>query len=78
MFIRLPGNDESHKVLGSFDFGAVGITYMWVTCPLVSHRHIIGKMLSGQRDFIFDQIFLKLAENLYRHEIIDKFDFGSV
>ena len=35
-------------------------------------------MLSGQRDLIFDQIFFKLADNLFRHKIIDKFDFGLI
>ena len=34
-------------------------------------------MLSGQRDLIFDQIF-KLADNLFRHKIIDKFEFGLI
>ena len=34
-------------------------------------------MLSGQRDLDFDQIF-KLADNLFRHKIIDKFDFGLI
>ena len=35
-------------------------------------------MLSGQRDLIFDQIFFRLADNLFRHKIIDKFDFGLI
>ena len=35
-------------------------------------------MLSGQRDLDFDQIFFKLADNLFRHKIIDKFDFGLI
>ena len=35
-------------------------------------------MLSGQRDFIFDQIFFKLADNLYKHKIIDKFDCSLI
>ena len=35
-------------------------------------------MLSGQRDLIFDQIFFKLADNLFRHKIIDTFDFGLI
>ena len=35
-------------------------------------------MLSGQRDLDFYQIFFKLADNLFRHKIIDKFDFGLI
>ena len=55
-----------------------------VICPLVSHRYVIGKMLSSRlysfffHDFIhfFYRIFIQLTDNADRHKISDKFDFG--
>ena len=45
-FVRLAGNEDSHKISHEFDFGADRTVQMRVTCLLVSHRHIMGKMLS--------------------------------
>ena len=33
IFIRLAGNEDSHKILDVFDFGADRIIHMRVTCP---------------------------------------------
>ena len=46
IFIRLAGKEDSHKILDKFSFGADLIIHMRVTCPLVSHRRIMGKMFS--------------------------------
>ena len=43
LFIRLPGNEDSHKILEELDFGADQTFHYRVTCPIVSHRHIMGK-----------------------------------
>ena len=47
IFIRLAGNEDSHKIMVRLDFGSDPMIGMRVTCHLVSVRHIIGKMLSG-------------------------------
>ena len=46
IFIRFTGNEDSHKIFDEFDFEADGTIDMRITCPLVYHRHIMGKMLS--------------------------------
>ena len=47
IFVRLVGNEDNHKILDKFDFGADRTIHMIVTCPLVSNRHTLGKMLPG-------------------------------
>ena len=44
---------------------------MRVTCPLVSHRYIMGKCCPDDSDFIFLWIFIRLADNEDRHKISD-------
>ena len=43
ILIRLAGNENSHEILDEFGFGADQTLHMRVTCPLVFHRHIMGK-----------------------------------
>ena len=46
------------------------------TATKTSHRHLLGKCCPGDSDFIFDRIFIKLADHKYGHKILKKFDFG--
>ena len=46
IFIRLAGNEDSRKILDEFNFKADRMIHRRVTCPLVSNRHIMGKILS--------------------------------
>ena len=79
IFVRLADNEDSHKILEAFYFGADRTIHMGLTCPLVSHRHKMAKMLSrDDSDFIFDRLFIKLAEIEGRHKISDKFDFSPL
>ena len=43
IFIRLAGNEDSHKMLYEFDFGSDLIFHMRVTFHVVFIRHIMGK-----------------------------------
>ena len=45
IFIRLAGNKDSHKSSDEFDFGEDRTIYVRVSCPLVSHRHIMGSIV---------------------------------
>ena len=47
IFIRLAGNEDSHKILDKFDFGSDQSIHLRVTCHLVSIRHIMQKVMSG-------------------------------
>ena len=78
IFIRLTGNEDSHKILDKFDFGADRTIHLRVTCPLVFHRLTVGKCCRADSDFISYWIFIKFADNEYRHEISDKFDLCRV
>ena len=56
---------------------AYGFGANWIkTGFLVSHRLIMGKLLSEDSDFIYDRSFVKLAGNECSHKISDEFDFG--
>ena len=61
IFVRLTGNKDSHKILDKFVFGADQTIQMRVTFLSVSHRHV--KCCPDNSDFIFDRIFIKLADN---------------
>ena len=54
IIIRLAGNEDSHKILDELAFGADQTIHMRVTCPLVTHRHIMGSCCPDDIDFIFD------------------------
>ena len=60
--------------------------------PFSPHTHIMGKMCRDYNDFIFDQIFIKLADKedkqkiliesssdllVMNHKILDEFDFRT-
>ena len=78
IFIRLIDNEDSHKILDKFDFGADRTKHLRVTCPLVFHRLTMGKCCPADRDFISYWIFIKLPDNEDIHKISDKFNFGPV
>ena len=75
--MKLSVNEDSHKILNKFEFGADRIIRIRVTCSLVSHRFIIGTCCPDS-DFIFYLIFIKLTDNKDRLKISDEFDFGPV
>ena len=59
ILIRLAGDEDSHNILDEFDFEPDQIIHIRVTCPLVSHRHIMGKCCPDDSVFIFYRILIK-------------------
>ena len=54
IFIILADNEDSNKILDVLDFGANRTVHMIVTCLVVSHRHVMGKTLSGIYLFLIE------------------------
>ena len=55
IFIRLTGNEDSHKILDEFDFGSDWTIHMTVTCPLDVKW---GKCRPTDSDYIFKWLFI--------------------
>ena len=71
--MKLADNPDRHRISDEFEFQPDWTIDFEVTCPLVPKKHI--PPCPEHSLFSFDWIFMKVADNLDRHKIVDKFEF---
>ena len=77
IFFKLAGNEAGIKSRNSnfYQIGSLPTELGALERLKQSHRRIMGKWCLQASSFIFDRIFVKIADNQNRHKISDEFEF---